>query len=97
MRWDATISVLRAWQPHIALCQEICASAPGGLRAHLWLTANTLGMVPVLGPPGPGSAVGSRPAVPAAALAPPVLPVQPAASRPRLLRHEIHFHVAGAA
>ena len=49
MRWDATISVLRAWQPHIVLGQEICASAPGGLRTHLWLTANTLGMVPVLG------------------------------------------------
>lgn len=63
MRWDATISVLRAWQPHIALCQEICASAPGGLRTQLWLTANTLGMIPVLGPTSPGSATGDHPAV----------------------------------
>src|SRR5947209_17417319 len=63
MRWDTTISMLRAWQPHIVLGQEISASAPGGLRAHLWLTANTLGMVPVLGPPSPGSAAGNHPAV----------------------------------
>ncbi len=63
MFWDETVSVLRAWQPHIVLGQEISASAPGGLRAHLWLTANTLGMVPLLGPPGPGSATVSHPAV----------------------------------
>jgi hypothetical protein len=57
MRWDTTISVLRDWQPHIVLCQEISA---GGIRAHLWLTANTLNMVPVLGPPSVGSTAGRR-------------------------------------
>ncbi len=62
MRWDTMISVLRGWQPHIVLGQQISA-APGGLRAHLWLTANTLGMVPLLGPSGPGSAMGDHPAV----------------------------------
>lgn len=58
MRWDKTVSVLREWQPHIVLCQEISAAAPGGLRAHLWTTANTLGMIPLLGPPSPGPATG---------------------------------------
>jgi Domain of unknown function (DUF5753) len=43
MRWDTTISVLREWKPHIVLCQEISAGAPGGLRTQLWLTANTVG------------------------------------------------------
>jgi hypothetical protein len=60
---DKTISVLRGWQPHIVLGQQISAGAPGGLRTHLWLTANTLGMVPLLGPPSPGSATGNHPAV----------------------------------
>jgi hypothetical protein len=63
MRWDRTISVLRAWQPHIVLGQQISAYAPGGLRAHLWTTANTLAMFPLLGPPSPGSATGNHPAV----------------------------------
>jgi hypothetical protein len=63
MRWDTTISVLRDWQPHIVLCQEISAGAPGGIRAHLWLTANTLNMVPLLGPPSVGSTAGNHSAV----------------------------------
>jgi hypothetical protein len=63
MRWDSTIGMLRAWQPHIVLGQKISASAPGRLRVHLWLTANTLGMVPLLSPPSPGSAAGRHPAV----------------------------------
>jgi len=33
------------------------------LRAHLWSTANTLDMIPLLGPPGPGSITGSHPAI----------------------------------
>ena len=69
MRWDETISVLRGWQPHIVLCQEISATAPGALRVHLWTTANTLGMIPLLGPPAPGSATGTHPAVLVAASA----------------------------
>jgi hypothetical protein len=63
MRWDTTISVLRDWQPHIVLCQEISAGAPGGIRAHLWLTANTLNTVPLLGPPSVGSTAGNHSAV----------------------------------
>jgi hypothetical protein len=63
MRWDTTISVLRDWQPHIVLCQEISAAAPGDIRAHLWLTANTLNMVPLLGPPSVGSTAGNHSAV----------------------------------
>jgi hypothetical protein len=63
MRWDTTISVLRAWHPHIALCQEISVGVPGGLRTQLWPTVNTLGMVPLLGPPSPDSALGNHPAV----------------------------------
>jgi hypothetical protein len=63
MRWDTTISVLRDWQPHIVLCQEISAGAPGGIRAHLWVTANTLNMVPLLGPPSVGSTAGNHSAV----------------------------------
>ena len=56
MRWDKTVSVLREWQPHIVLCQEISATAPAGGRGHLWTTANTLGMIPLPGSPGPGGA-----------------------------------------
>ena len=78
MRWDKTISVLRAWQPHIVLCQEISAAAPGGLRAHLWTTANTLGMIPLLGPPSPGSLTGNHPAVLVTASARPGNPGRPA-------------------
>ena len=63
MRWDKTISVLREWQPHIVLCQEISAAPPGALRVHLWTTANTLGMIPLLGPPSPGTIAGNHPAV----------------------------------
>jgi hypothetical protein len=56
MRWDRTVSVLRAWQPHIVLCQEISATAPAGRRGHLWTTANTLGMTPLPGSAGSGPA-----------------------------------------
>lgn len=49
MRWDETIGVLRGWQPHIVLCQQISAAAPGAVRAELWTTANTLGMIPLPG------------------------------------------------
>jgi len=62
-RWEKTISALRAWQPHIVLCQEISALTPGGLRAHLWATANALDMIPLLGPPTPLSLTGNHPAI----------------------------------
>lgn len=62
-RWEKTISALRAWQPHIVLCQEISALTPGGLRAHLWATANVLDMIPLLGPPTPLSLTGNHPAI----------------------------------
>jgi hypothetical protein len=67
VRWDKTVSALRAWQPHLVLCQEISATAPGGLRTHLWTTANTLDMIPLLGPPFP--VTGNRPAILVAASA----------------------------
>jgi hypothetical protein len=63
VRWDKVVSVLRAWQPHLVLCQEISAAAPGGLRTSLWATANTLGMIPLLGPPAPDRVAGIYPAI----------------------------------
>jgi endonuclease/exonuclease/phosphatase family metal-dependent hydrolase len=63
VRWEKTISALRAWQPHIVLCQEISAVTPADLRAHLWATANALGMIPLLGPPTPLSVTGNHPAI----------------------------------
>lgn len=63
MRWDKAVSALQAWQPHLVLCQEISAAAPGGLRASLWTTANALGMFPLLGPPAPTLATGTYPAI----------------------------------
>ena len=63
MRWDKAVSALRAWQPHLVLCQEISAAAPGGLRASLWTAANTLGMFPLLGPPAPAPVTGTYPAI----------------------------------
>jgi hypothetical protein len=63
MHWDKTVGALRAWQPHLVLGQEISAAAPGGLRASLWTTANTLGMIPLLGPPAPALVTGAYPAI----------------------------------
>jgi hypothetical protein len=63
VRWDKAVSALRAWQPHLVLCQEISAAVPGGLRASLWATANALGMFPLLGPPAPALATGTYPAI----------------------------------
>lgn len=56
-------------RPHLVLCQEISAAAPGGLRVHLWTTANTLGMIPLLGLPAPGGGGGAHPAILVAASA----------------------------
>jgi hypothetical protein len=49
-RWEKTLNALRAWQPHIVLCQEISAAAPGALTVRPTATANALGMIPLLGP-----------------------------------------------
>jgi hypothetical protein len=69
VRWDKTVSALQAWQPHLVLCQEISATAPGGLRVHLWTTANTLDMIPLLGPHAPAPVTGTYPAILVAASA----------------------------
>jgi hypothetical protein len=59
------MTALRAWDPDIVLLQEMAAPAGiiAGLHAHLWRTANELGMTPLLGPPGPLSVTGNHPAV----------------------------------
>ena len=36
---------------------------PGSRRGQLWITANTLGMIPLLGPPAPFPATGTHPAI----------------------------------
>jgi len=64
-RWQASMAALRTWEPDIVLVQEMVAPAGliAGLHAHLWRTANELGMTPLLGPPGPLSVTGNHPAV----------------------------------
>ena len=64
-RWQASMTALRAWDPDIVLLQEMAAPAGviAGLHAHLWWTANELGMTPLLGPPGPLSVTGNHPAI----------------------------------
>ena len=58
-------TALRAWNPDIVLLREPTAPAGiiAGLHAHLWRTANELGMTPLLGPPGPLSVTGNHPTV----------------------------------
>jgi hypothetical protein len=65
VRWDKTVGALREWRPHLVLCQEISATVPGGLRTQLWTTANTLGMIPLLGQPAPAPVpvTGTYPAI----------------------------------
>jgi len=64
-RWQASITTLRRWNPDVVLLQEMAApsGAIAGLHAHLWRTANELGMTPLLGPPGPLSVTGNHPAI----------------------------------
>lgn len=62
-RWQETVDVLRAWDPHLVLCQEMTGLFPWKLNRHAWRTANALGMVPLLGSSGPQTATGNRPAI----------------------------------
>lgn len=61
--WARSMACLRRWVPQVVLLQEVNGRAAWRLQAHLWRTANELGMTPVPGPPGPGSASGNHPAV----------------------------------
>jgi endonuclease/exonuclease/phosphatase family metal-dependent hydrolase len=61
-RWEHTMTALAAWSPDVVCVQEMAARRDAlRLRAHLWATANALGMVPVLGPPDGIS--GNHPAI----------------------------------
>ncbi len=60
-RWEQTVATLRDMGPHVVLIQEMAAHPPHRPRAHLWRTANALGMTPVPGPPGPSPARGTIP------------------------------------
>jgi endonuclease/exonuclease/phosphatase family metal-dependent hydrolase len=62
-RWEASMTALAEWDPHVVLLQEMSAREPWRLAAHLYRTANALGMTPVLGPPMPGAAGGHHPAI----------------------------------
>ena len=59
------MTTLRGWDPDVVLLQEMAAPSGviAGLHAHLWRTANELGMTPLLGPPGPLSVTGNHPAI----------------------------------
>lgn len=61
--WRASMACLLDWAPDVLLVQEMNGRAPYRLQAHLWRTANELGMTPVLGPASPGSVSGNHPAV----------------------------------
>jgi endonuclease/exonuclease/phosphatase family metal-dependent hydrolase len=63
--WRASMTVARDWEPDVVLLQEMCSPAgkAAGLRAHLWRTANELGMIPVLGPPTPQTVTANHPAI----------------------------------
>jgi len=61
-RWDRTVTALGAWSPDVVCVQEMAARRdPRRLRAHLWATANALGMFPLLG--SEGGISGNHPAI----------------------------------
>jgi endonuclease/exonuclease/phosphatase family metal-dependent hydrolase len=61
-RWERTVDALAAWSPDVVCVQEMAARRdPQRLRAHLWATANALGMIPVLG--SEGGISGNHPAI----------------------------------
>jgi endonuclease/exonuclease/phosphatase family metal-dependent hydrolase len=62
--WAKSMACLRRWMPQAVLLQELNGrQGVHRLQAHLWRTANELGMIPVLGPPSPDSVSGNHPAV----------------------------------
>ncbi len=61
--WRKSMACLLDWTPDVLLLQEVNGRAPYRLQAHLWRTANKLGMTPVLGPASPDSVSGNHPAV----------------------------------
>jgi endonuclease/exonuclease/phosphatase family metal-dependent hydrolase len=61
--WCKSMAWLLDWAPDVLLLQEVNGRAPFRLHAHLWRTANELGMTPVLGPASPDSVSGNHPAV----------------------------------
>ncbi len=61
--WCRSMACLLQWVPDIVLVQEMNGRAAYRLQAHLWRTANELGLTPVLGPPSPDSVSGNHPAV----------------------------------
>jgi endonuclease/exonuclease/phosphatase family metal-dependent hydrolase len=63
-RWQHTIDVLKGWESHIVLVQEMRSPSPQHtLRRHLHRTANALGMMPLLGPVSPEPGSGNYPAI----------------------------------
>jgi len=61
-RWERAMTALAAWSPDVVCVQEMATRRdPQRLRAHLWATANTLGMIPVLG--SEGGVSGNHPAI----------------------------------
>lgn len=61
--WRKSMAWLADWAPDVLLAQEMNGRAPHRLLAHLWRTANELGMTPVLGPASPDSVSGNHTAV----------------------------------
>lgn len=61
--WRNSMASLLDWSPDVLLLQEMNGRAPYRLQAHLWRTANELGMTPVLGPASPDSVSGNHTAV----------------------------------
>ena len=61
--WCKSMACLLDWEPDVVLLQEVNGRASYKLQAHLWRTANQLGMTPVLGPPSPDSVSGNHPAI----------------------------------
>lgn len=57
------VACLAGRAPQVVLLQEVNGRAAWRLQAHLWRTANKLGMTPVPGPPSPDSVSGSHPEV----------------------------------
>jgi endonuclease/exonuclease/phosphatase family metal-dependent hydrolase len=61
-RWERTVEAIGAWSPDVVCVQEMAARRdPRRLRAHLWATANALGMIPLLG--SEGGISGNHPAI----------------------------------